>query len=644
MNKKLAVFANGWNREAMLAAMTGIRKYAKKEDFDIFVFLCHAAYSEHAGINEGELNIYGLGDMKDYDGAIVFSTMLNSNETVELICRRAKENRVPAVSIGMEIEGASYIGMDNAAGMRQLVTHLVEEHGAKRVAFIAGNIDHTDSIARLQVTREVLREHGLELKESDIYYADWGYGQSIEAVHRMIESEEGLPDAIVCANDTMALAAGSELVNQGYRVPEDIAITGFDHVNDGKNFYPSLTSVDLNFEQIGYECCRMIYEMSDGVRKGEPYDRKTLPRKIVPTGMALAESCGCLGNRYYEEWHKNYCGHSYINSLKADLLDQSERILQMYFVSSSQDYDSLKRNLQHFYGNNHTFEGEDFAIVLNKHYFKDVMMEESELAKDNMAENLETVVSLRDGAHQEFPPIKREELVPGYEKKEGEQHAYYFLPLHSDRNNFGYVVFRDEPFVIASNVTYSYLERLQQALKNLRTNLRLDTVNRKLTQIYDKDPMTGLFNRFGYENKALPLFEHCRQNHSVMMVMFVDINYMKRINDVYGHIHGDNAIRIVADSIKENLEENWIAVRFGGDEFLIIAPDCDHFKADDVRQNILDYLDRKNRDGMRRYRISASCGYVLTDPEKDLGLQDYIKEADDVMYEIKRQVHARDNK
>lgn len=637
MKKKLAVYANGWSRESLYAAIDGIKKYTEKEDIDIFVFMSHAAYSEHYEINAGELAIYGLSDIRSYDWVIVFSTMLNSDETAETLCRQARENGVPVVSIGKEMEGIPCVCVDNEEGMRQLVTHLVEEHRIKRAVFIGGTPDHVDSIARLRVTEEVLESHGLRLDPADVYYGEWGYEKTVLAVNQIVKSEKGLPDVIICANDDMALSVASELRNQGYRIPEDVAVTGFDWTNDGRFFYPALTSAVQDYERIGYECCRILWGGSG------PEEGKAV-RIQVPTRAMVAESCGCLDNPHCVELRKEYCGNSYLNSRRTDLLDQHERILQLYYVSGASDYDSLKEKLQQFYEKNHMFEGEEFSMILSALYFKNVMADEEELLEQGQDKELEVVVSLVDGKHCPGRKVDRENLVPGYEKEEGSQHVYYFLPLHFGRYPYGYVVFKDQALILKGNMLYSYLERLQQALKNLRTNLRLDAVNRKLTQLYDKDPMTNLFNRFGYEDKALPLYENCQRNHSTLMVMFVDINYMKKINDVYGHINGDNAIKTVADSIKNIIRDDWIAIRFGGDEFLIIATNCDRTEAEEVKQDILDYLDRKNGDGTRRYRISVSCGYVLTDPDKDLTLQDYIREADGLMYEIKRQVHAKDEK
>ena len=76
MKKKIAVCANGWNYDMLLSALEGMKEHALKEDFDTFVFLSFASYSEHVDLMRGELNIYELLDPADYDGVIVFSTSI----------------------------------------------------------------------------------------------------------------------------------------------------------------------------------------------------------------------------------------------------------------------------------------------------------------------------------------------------------------------------------------------------------------------------------------------------------------------------------------------------------------------------------------------------------------------------------------
>ena len=102
--------------ESLRQTMTGIRKYVAVEDFDVFVFLSYASYSTYETINQGQLNLYKLADMEQYDGIIVMSSMLNSPPTAEAICREAKEKHIPVVSIGVDYEGIPSIRISNENG------------------------------------------------------------------------------------------------------------------------------------------------------------------------------------------------------------------------------------------------------------------------------------------------------------------------------------------------------------------------------------------------------------------------------------------------------------------------------------------------------------------------------------------------
>ena len=228
--KKIAVYANGFNIESLKQALTGIQDFTKTHDSDIFVFLGFASYSENREHNQGELNIYGLGHMEDFDGIIVFSNHLNSTKAAENICRKAKEKQIPVVSVGIPFDGIPCISFSNEEGMRALTAHLIEAHHVKHLIFLGGPADHVDCIARLKAVRDVMAEHGLELKEEDIVYGDWGNTTPRMLINQMI-AEQKFPDALVCANDTMAMAAITQFVRQGYTIPDDMIITGFDNTS-----------------------------------------------------------------------------------------------------------------------------------------------------------------------------------------------------------------------------------------------------------------------------------------------------------------------------------------------------------------------------------------------------------------------------
>ncbi|MCR5321930.1 MAG: GGDEF domain-containing protein [Lachnospiraceae bacterium] len=630
MKKKIAVCANGWNYDTLYEALLGIKEYARIEDFDIFVFLSFASYSEHITLMQGELNIYKLMDPEDYDGVIVFSTALNSVETAVALCNDAKEKGVPVVSIGMELEGINSVCVSNDEGMRELVEHLIEEHNVKRVFFIGGTPDHVDSKARLEVTREVLEAHGLELDDEDIRYGKWTNRYTYMAIDEVCDSEKGLPDAFICANDIMAMAACTELEARGYLVPQDVIVTGFDNCKDGKEFYPAISTVEQNYREIGYKACEIIFDEIRG--------NKETARRVVNSRFACGESCGCRGEEDYAAMHIAYCRHLFKRNTDAKLLEQNERVMRQW-LTDMPNYSALRETLSGHYLNNHQFEGKGFYICVNKEYFEDVMISEQELWAKGKSSGIETLVALKNDEIVTDVEVNAKVIIPGYSKNTGEQHIYFFMPMHYFENNYGYVVLTDFTYLITENMLYPYMEKLQQSIRLMRTNLRLKA-------LYDKDQLTGLYNRFGYENKALALYEKCSKSKTSMMVMFVDINYMKRINDEFGHLHGDNAIRTVAAAISANVSEDAIPVRYGGDEFLIIEADCDRTKAEQTKDAILKYLEDKNSEKSVPYDISVSIGFTVTDPmgRPDAALSDYIRDADKLMYEIKKEMHMKNDR
>ena len=124
--------------------------------------------------------------------------------------------------------------------------------------------------------------------------------------------------------------------------------------------------------------------------------------------------------------------------------------------------------------------------------------------------------------------------------------------------------------------------------------------------------------------------------------MFIDINSMKKINDRYGHAYGDRAITTVANAIKNSInDDNDIGIRYGGDEFIVISGNADQRYAEELKRSIISFVEKENRHGANPFKFSISVGYVLTDPKSKRTVNDYVDEADRLMYEIKNEYHAK---
>ena len=161
-------------------------------------------------------------------------------------------------------------------------------------------------------------------------------------------------------------------------------------------------------------------------------------------------------------------------------------------------------------------------------------------------------------------------------------------------------------------------------------------MNKRLDSVYVKDALTDMYNRFGYMRDGYAMFEKSKVYGKPLMVMFMDMDRLKEINDIYGHSHGDNALIMFSGVLKACAGEDKIAVRYGGDEFLIIGQVEDESEADAFKVALETALNEANAKSDLPYQIEASIGYVLTDTKGTKELDDYVEEADTLMYEVKK--------
>jgi LacI family transcriptional regulator len=207
-------------------------------------------------------------------------------EPAERLARLA--SRIPVVLIAGPPDApvADVVAADNRAGIRTLVSHLIERHGRTRLWYVDGPLDAPDAQERRAAFEEALAQYqGVRLAgRSEGRFAALS-GQ--HAVREILAAREA-PDAIVCANDQTAIGAIRELRAAGTRVPGDISVTGFDDVHLGALLSPALTTVHQPMRRLGERACSLLLE-----RIADP----GLPRRVerLPTTLVVRESCGCPG-------------------------------------------------------------------------------------------------------------------------------------------------------------------------------------------------------------------------------------------------------------------------------------------------------------------------------------------------------------
>lgn len=148
------------------------------------------------------------------------------------------------------------------------------------------------------------------------------------------------------------------------------------------------------------------------------------------------------------------------------------------------------------------------------------------------------------------------------------------------------------------------------------------------------DDLTGLHNRRGFLSRAERYLQTLNRNHTNFLIVFVDLDGLKEINDTLGHLIGSQALIDTAEVVKETFRDSDITARFGGDEFVVLAKGISKEDADLVRAGLEECVESFNRNERRPYRLSISIGIEHNDPAASI--EELVSRADKRMYEDKR--------
>ncbi|MFD9698028.1 substrate-binding domain-containing protein [Lentzea sp. NPDC059081] len=260
--------------------------------------------------------VYDLVSPEHVDALVVWTTRLGQlageDGVLEHVRRYAP---IPVVSVETPLARWPSIVMDNRHGMEQVVDHLVEVHGKRRIAFARGPRTHAGAQERYHGYLDSLRKHGIAFDPALVTTHDsssWEPGTAANAVRELLASVVELPDGFAAANDDYAIAVVSALESAGLRTPADIAVVGYDnytnmrtrdlgYISEGSVSWvlstvnidastPSFTTVRAPFHEMGFRAA----ELALALAKGEP----TPQLEIMPTELVVRRSCGCLPSEH----------------------------------------------------------------------------------------------------------------------------------------------------------------------------------------------------------------------------------------------------------------------------------------------------------------------------------------------------------
>ena len=624
--KKIAVFSTGWCGEILSQFLTGLECSLLKENVDIFLFLCYPTYIDTAPIKKGELNIFSLPDLNDFDGIVIFGSGLDFKEEIDKLIDRANKASIPVIMQGAKRDGISYIGSDNYSATKAMCEHLSDKHGVKSIIFFAGTHDSMDSELRLNAVKDYLKEHNRSDDLKEVFYTKWENSSVTRYINEFCDSGRALPDVFICANDGLAMETCISLDNRGYKVPEDVLITGYDYIDDSQIFDPSIASVDQCFSKMGEACGNLWIDMVSGTQ--------TCGSVIIPCEFIPGESCNCYEYRNSDAVRRRVGREAFSKRSMTTYFNRKLNIIDST-VLSCLTYREFKISLNRLLTGNHDYEGESFHVLLEPNFGLSIYDTNIKLRKTGYSKCMEVLYSSEDGVNYSDEQFLSRDLVPNYSSV-SENHLYVFLPLHEAEESYGYIIFRDCMEKIENHFLQTYQSRMGLVFDKFRHALSLDLINKRLLEVMRRDPLTNVNNRIAYEDKEKYLQSEINSDSGTdFAIALFDVNSLKLVNDSYGHDAGDDYL-VRACHLICNVFKHSPVYRIGGDEFVAVLSGEDYDKRDRLYKELNDQMSPYTDTlPLPKDFVSVACGIAIYDKTCDSSIQDIVKRADEEMYKNK---------
>ncbi|MCQ2591742.1 MAG: GGDEF domain-containing protein [Treponema sp.] len=627
MKRKIAVLTSGWAVDYLQDVLRGIRKACENKNIDIYVF-CAFKFSEPDGSdNVTGFAIYDLINYKDYDGIIIMPNLFNDEARVEYERKRIVESGVPAVSLNQKLDGLHFINSDNHDVYKNLINHLIDVHYLTDFAYIGGPAGNPGADSNFSAFKEALESHGLTVNEDNLYLnGDWSYDFAYEQAKKIFKDNQHFPQAVVCVNDWAAMAVATVAFENNISVPEEVAVVGFDDIYFSSRVIPSISTVDMCGDIMGEEAVKLL------LRAPNEYTEK-----IIRAKEYFRQSCGCISDIRMIQKHYSLCHSQEIDSMQrfASQLRHLEDVFIRY-VSPEE----LVQKVQNYFVKRHTFEGSDFAILLKKKVVKTLLYSTEKLEESKTFDgDMQVIINIQDGqSAKQGAYLKKYNLVPNNLLSD-ESTIFLLMPIFNQRYLHGYYVSKNYLNLLNNKSAYNWTRNFGSAIEKFRQTSNYRLLGEQFKILSTKDGLSGLLNRNGMETYAIPLFNKNNQDGNKTLIIFVDINRMKIINDRFGHLHGDLAVKTVAETIQSSIPNGFLAIRYGGDEFVIVGTctklEDEMFLCDEIKNG----LAKRTLSMSLPYELTASIGAKLFEANEAASLNDAIQAVDEIMYKNKNKYH-----
>lgn len=612
--------------DSQKAFMKGVERKIRDSKDVCCVFCCHGNVAADNPHTAGEHMIFQLPDLSDFDGVIFVKNTFYNKIAEERLVRQIVSHNIPCVCIDRMDDRFVNISSDEEGSLYELTTHMIKEHGCRKIYLAMGHSTANDSILREAGAMRAIKENGLEFHDHYKYYGNYEYRSGIEAVKYFSGLDEEMADCIICGNDQMAIGVCTQLKKLGLKVPKDVKVTGVDYDFVSRVWTPSLTTVKRQQYHKGLKAVDILHHYEDH-KAGEMLQ--------LPVLLSYGQSCGCNNK---EESHIEVDEALAVDRYEQTELNQRIKAMSADFLSAG-SYEDLIENMRRYaYQMNPT----ELYLCLNirpETKFSYSNFSEKLLSSDEDTDytaDVNNVISCIDGkAAPTCDSFARKDLFPPTARGGRAGVTYYFFPIHYLNRNFGYAIIGESGDLVRNDFFPDWTTQCSNAFENIRKTHLMDEMIKTLDKMWIYDTLTGIYNRAGFFKLSESMVTESVEKGIPVCIIFLDVDGLKSVNDTYGHDEGDKLIKEVAGIMKNVKKHGEIVMRYGGDEFVLMGTGYDDKMADECINSIENAMVEVNESGAHPFSLEASIGYFITTLDDKEKLNSIIEEADREMYKKK---------
>ncbi len=595
--------------------ITALNGYIVEKGYRLFIYsINNDMYWEEQNINAGTA-VYSLIDYDITDAVVIMDEKIKSRIVSDGIAAAARSHGIPVLMVDGSAENAVNICFDYEKGFENIVRHVMEVHHVRKPHFMAGLKDNPFSDARIGIFKRVIAEYGIEFNENMLSYGDFWAKPAAEAARRIIESGD-LPDAVICANDIMAINVCGVFTENGIKVPEQVIVTGFDGIAEINLSSPKISSVQCGSIPMAKAVSDALTDcFENGVKEGL---RPVLPM-LVPNA-----SCGCPGSEtsFPDLGRMNSGLYRYQDDMR--LMFNVAELIQM------SNTPEMAAACMH----NYLMDG--VCCIVNKSCLcreKDYFAPGSGISKQKFEDDRVIFYDSYTNSY-DIKFLEKGETVPDLQRMAEIPYPINFCALTYFDVPIGYICFSYHGCDMTDYAkVFQLTTSLGIGLGGFLTRRHQQYLSEKVEEVYKNDHLTGLLNRNGFFASLNKYIEDNSFYGQTVSIISADLDGLKSINDNFGHDAGDLAISTVAKALKESCPENSLCVRSGGDEMIALV--FGEISAENIISGIVSRLEKFNENSGREYKVKASIGCFKEIFDGNFNFEKAAKIADEEMYKNK---------